>query len=325
MKILLLHGDFNTGRVDDDPGQANDIIKAMESHGHNVITGMIKDSLLEVEKLIKDNNPELVFNLVETLNGSDKNSYLIPGYIGGMGVPYTGCSETALMLTCNKVIAKKVMLGSGIATPEYIFGDDVVESSLKNLRFIVKSTSEQASFGIDSNSVVQGSDNAQRLIKEKAKQYGGMWFAERYIEGREINVSVIGTKGSPTVLPIAEIIFEGYSDDKPKIVDYNAKWISDSYEYNNTPGFFLKEEGNEEIVRKINEIATKCWKAFDLNSYVRVDFRVDKDGNPWVLEINCNPCAGDGSGFSLALKEAGVTYNQAIQNIIETAIYENNK
>jgi len=119
------------------------------------------------------------------------------------------------------------------------------------------------------------------------------------------------------VLPVAEILFEDYPEEKLRVVGYRAKWQEGSFEYAHTPRSFDYTVEDEPMVQRLKAIAKECWRVFGLRGYARVDFRVDDAGEPWVLEVNANPCVAPESGFIAAAAQAGLSYNQVIQRIIE--------
>jgi D-alanine-D-alanine ligase len=118
-------------------------------------------------------------------------------------------------------------------------------------------------------------------------------------------------------LPVAEIRFDAFPADKPRIVGYAAKWDLESFEYRNTPRSFTVEP---ELAERLRRIALDCWALFRLDGYARVDFRVDESGRPWVLEVNANPCLSPDAGFAAALAEAGLGYEAAVERLIDDAL-----
>jgi D-alanine-D-alanine ligase len=323
MKILILHNSPLPNRTDDADTlqQVAEITAALKALKHEVIVGAV-DSLTEIEDLLNRHQPQLVFNLVESFLGSDKNINLIPEYLESKNMAYTGCTAVAMLLTGDKVAAKKIMQKVGIPTPAY-FDEGFAEGQIEEtLQMIVKSKTEHASFGMDADSVVVGAMAAKNLMQKKAEELDGQWLAEQYIDGREFNVSVIGRKGQAKILPLAEIVFSNFAANTPKIVDYAAKWDESSHAYHNTARRFVDEDTESILVEKIKNITLKCWAAFDLCGYARVDFRVDAQGNPWVLEINANPCLTRDAGFIAAAAEAGMDYIQIINHIMEVSNHD---
>jgi D-alanine-D-alanine ligase len=67
-------------------------------------------------------------------------------------------------------------------------------------------------------------------------------------------------------------------------------------------------------------LARECWHGFGLRGYARVDFRVDQEGNPWILEINANPCLSPDAGFAAALERAGISFPQAVERLLDDAL-----
>ena len=187
---------------------------------------------------------------------------------------------------------------------------------------IIKSVWEHASRGLDDENVIREGDSS--LVRERLQEFiartGRPHFAEQYIDGREFNVPLLDGPGSPRVLPMAEIDFSGFPADKPRIVGHRAKWHESSFEYNNTPRSFRVRQHDRQLVESLQRLALQCWWLFDLRGYVRVDFRVDRAGQPWILEINANPCLSLDAGFAAALAEAGISYDEAIGRIVQSAL-----
>jgi D-alanine-D-alanine ligase len=161
------------------------------------------------------------------------------------------------------------------------------------------------------------------LVRQRKALTGKPFFAERYIEGREFNLSLLGVGASPEVLPPAEIDFSTFPAEKPRIVGFDAKWLDSSFEFQNTPRHFEFPIADAALLRRLNDLAVACWRLFALRGYARVDFRVDESGQPWILEINTNPCIAPASGFAAALEQSGRAYAAGLQQIIEAAFSPN--
>jgi D-alanine-D-alanine ligase len=186
-------------------------------------------------------------------------------------------------------------------------------------KWIIKSVWEHASIGLDESGLVEASSEADilPLLKEKAPMMGGACFAERFIEGREFNLSLLCGSEGPEVLPPAEIIFQDYGPEKIRIVDYKAKWDPDSFAYHHTPRSFDFAPEDRDLLERLKKLASDCWAAFGLSGYARVDFRVDEKGNPRILEVNTNPCISPDAGFAAALEQAGIPFSEAVRRILE--------
>ena len=124
----------------------------------------------------------------------------------------------------------------------------------------------------------------------------------------------------PQILPIGEMDFSTFPADKPRIIGHRAKWNEGSFEYNNTPRSFSVLEQDRSLVEQLERLALQCWQLFGLRGHVRIDFRVDQEGKPWILEVNTNPCLSPDAGYAAALEEAGVGYDEAVRRIVERAV-----
>jgi D-alanine-D-alanine ligase len=240
---------------------------------------------------------------------------VVPAMLERFGVPTTGCDAAALHLSSHKLLAKRWLRRHGIATPDWVAGADA--PSLAGDTWIVKSVWEHASLGMDDGCVVNGSAAIRRRIEQSRRTFGGDWFAERFVDGREFNISILEIDGRPSVLPIAEIEFEDYAPGKPKIVGYAAKWLPDAVEDHATRRVFPVVPF--ELAARIREVATECWSIFGLSGYARVDMRLDAAGTPWILEINANPCLASDAGFCAAAEAGGLDFGTMIDLIVRAA------
>ena len=148
---------------------------------------------------------------------------------------------------------------------------------------------------------------------------------EEFIPGREFNISILCNGRNPLVLPPAEMIFRDFPEGKPHIIGYAAKWDESSFEYENTIRTFDFNAEDELLLKNIEKIATDCWREFGLSGYARVDMRVDRNNQPFVLEINANPCISPDSGFYAACKRAGLSFSAAVKKILEGALTYNHE
>ena len=300
--------------------QAKSVRDALTDLGFESATLPFSFDLKSFIESIRNLRPDLVFNLVESVEGHGRLLYLPSAILDFLGIPYTGSPTDALYLTTNKLLAKKILTSSGIRTPRSLSENSLLKGSGPVQGFcIIKSVWEHASVGLDEDSVISVTDpdhllSELRLRKEKT---GGECFAEEYIEGREFNLSVLASQSDPEALPPAEMRFEGYPPGKWKVVGYRAKWDDASFESLHTRRSFDFDRSDQPLLHQLKDISTRCWHLFALRGYARVDFRVDEENQPWVLEINANPCLSPDAGFMAAAAQAGLNYKQVVQRIIE--------
>jgi D-alanine-D-alanine ligase len=313
--ILVLHdAHASQGRVDasDVLVEAAQIAGALESLGFAPALLPVGLDLAALTQELRALAPYAVFNLVESIEGHGRLVGVVPSLLASLSVPFTGCAATAQVLTSNKLAAKRHLAQAGIATPEPFAADAAGRG-----RWIVKSVWEHASLGLDDDSVVEGAAAVERTLRARTAEYGGSWFAESYVPGRELNVAVIAAEDGPRVLPIAELKFENFPAHKPQIVGYAAKWHTESFEYRNTVRAFVADAT---VAARASEIALRCWALFDLDGYARVDMRLAADGRLWVLEVNANPCLSADAGFAAALAEAHIEYATAVGWLVADAV-----
>ena len=324
-KIVILHSDILPDASEDELDclqQAESIAGALHTLNYEAVLLPFEPNLNNTITMLKSLKPYAVFNIVETLDSRGSLIYFAPAILDILQIPYTGCPTEAVFQTSNKPLSKKIMHYAGIATPSWMdqegFGSRTDTADI----YLLKSSWEHASIGLDEDSLIPYINN-ENLLQEmnlRKEKLGGSCYAEAYIDGREFNVALISGREDVEVLPIAEMLFQDYAPDKPKIVDYKAKWIADSFEYNNTIRTYDFPEKDADLISDLREIALRCWHLFSLRGYARVDFRVDNNGKPWVLEINSNPCLSPDAGFAAALQQAKIKYHEAIGFIIDNAM-----
>jgi D-alanine-D-alanine ligase len=303
--------------------QADAVSTALECLGHTTCRITCTLDLAAVRRSIETERVDLVFNLVESIGGNGCLIHLLPYCLEALPMPYTGAPAQAMLLTSNKILAKQWMTAAGIATPAWVGpypGDKVHLPSRDdgNRTWIVKSVWEHASIGLGPQSIIPAADPQATLaaLADRAPALGGVCFAEAFIDGREFNLSLLAGPNGPDVLPAAEIVFDGYTADMPRIVDYRAKWDADAFEYHHTPRRFDFDPADRFLLERLQDTALACWRCFGLAGYARVDFRVAADGIPYVLEINANPCIAPDAGFAAALVRAGISFSDAVARII---------
>ncbi len=293
--------------------QVNIISEMLEKLNVGYKTATFSLNLQKVQDELTVLKPDFVFNLVEGVNNNGNLIFLAPALLNSMKIPFTGGSLETIFITSSKVLAKEKMKWGNVPTAYWFHMNGEFEYT-KGKRYIVKPIWEDGSLGLDEHCVYYWND--KELINVVKNLNPATHFIEEYIDGREFNISICAGENGPTVLPHAEIKFFGYEGDKPKIMGWTAKWNEESFEYVNTRRTFDYSESDKDLLEKLTNITLKCWDVFGLNGYARVDFRVDNQGNPYVLEVNVNPCASPESGFHAACMKAGIPYEEAIRRII---------
>lgn len=313
MNILVLHSDIAADAPPEDLDTliaANAVAEALASRGYDVEQAPFRQEMLT--DILRATRPDIVFNLVEGVDGQGRLAPLAPQMLADLGVRFTGVSAKAMAVTNDKPLTKQMLREAGLATPGWAVPPDW--AGLDGGQWIVKAALEDASLGLDDGCVVDGPHVLPRAA-DCLSRFGGSWFAERYVEGREFNIAVLDGQ----VLPMAEMRFEQWPKGKPRIVGYDAKWEEDSSGWRGTVRAFGVERSEPELAAKLKSACERVWKLFALSGFARVDFRVAEDGEPLILEINTNPCISPDAGFAAAAEEAGMNYGTLIEKIVQAA------
>lgn len=298
--------------------QVKNVNEALKKIGFNTVKFEFDLNLKKLNKKIKKIDPEFVFNLVE----SEDKILLPPTFLECIKMPFTGSSASTIIISTNKVLMKNMIINYNnqlIKTPIYINDDsDNNITFKKEKKFIIKPIEHHSSINISESSIIKSKNSKEiksKLIEIK-KKYDMNFFAEEYIDGREFNVAVLNKK----ILPVQEIEFKNYPDDKPKIVCYKAKWDEDSFEYLNTPRKYDFVDKDIKIIEKLKKSALICMELFKIDSYARIDYRVNEDGEPYIIDINANPCLSLDSGFYAACQKNKMSFEDMIGEIINPII-----
>ncbi len=325
VRLVILHSPVAAGAPADEQDtlvQLEAVSRALGSLGHEVTPLACQLELGSTAERLRALAPELVFNLVEALEGTGRFVHYAPGLLDHLGLGYTGCPAEAIALSSNKLTAKQLMRGAGLPTPRWISEAELAAGLPPPPgRLILKSVWEHASIGLDDQSVLEepgGAALAAELERRRAS-LGGGGFAEQFIAGREFNLSLLETAQGFRVLPVAELCFDAFPDDKPRLVGFAAKWDGDSFEYAHTRRSFALAEADRRLADELSALALRCVPVFGLRGWARVDFRVDASGRPFILEVNANPCLSPDAGFAAAAAEAGLTYAELIDAIVTAA------
>jgi D-alanine-D-alanine ligase len=314
MRVLVLTSPADTSDRPDNADtfiQAEEIAARLRELGHETLTapypyGHDFSSFIEFE-------PQLVFNLVEDLPEGPDQLHSVTRFLEQRDIAYTGAATEPLRLLGNKPVMKAKLRTAGLPVPAGL-GEAGAAA-----RYIVKSAVEHASLGLSAANVVNGTGAALLVIAEREAEFGGQWFAEAYIDGREFNVALLDGE----VLPIAEILFTDHAGDTPRIVGYAEKWETGSAAFASTPRTFPPRE--ELLFSELTRLARAAWDLFALSGYARVDFRVDPAGQPYILEVNANPCLASDAGFCAAAAEQGLTQSDVVARLLSVARHDSEK
>ncbi len=270
-------------------------------------------------KKILHYSPDLIFNFVESVEGNSNFESYIAGLFDLLEISYTGNGAISLGNCLSKSRTKQILQSHGVRTPKHLIAH-VNEYPLKSnflLKFpvILKLAREDASIGISEFSVVHNFDSLKERLEYLFTSFKQEVIIEEYIDGRELNVAILGDQ----ILPISEIRFDGLPEEFPKIVTYEAKWSPESVYYKNTVPR-CPAPLDAQLRQEIEKMALEAFDALECRDYARIDIRLNQKNVPFVIEVNPNPDISPDTGFVRSAATAGIGYEELIFKISTFAL-----
>jgi D-alanine-D-alanine ligase len=234
---------------------------------------------------------------------------------------FTGCNSEALVLTRDKAITKKLLHWHRIPIPEFqTFRRGRSRRRTDGLSYpmIVKPVDEGGSFGIRRESVVRNAEALQRSVRWVHERCGSDAVAERYIEGREVTVGLLGNR-RPRCLPVWETHFDGLADGAPRIDTERLKWNMKhrrASAVHSGPACALPPGVSETVAR----LARRAWRILRLSGFARIDFRIDASGRPFLIDVNANPDVDFEEDFARSAAHAGLPPPALLQRLLDLGL-----
>ncbi len=298
-----------------------DVKHTLEHMGHEVRALGLGGDLAPIKQAITDWKPHIVFNLMESFEGISMFDQNVVSYLELLRVPYTGCNPRGLILARDKALSKTLLTYHRVPVPEFaVFRVGRAVQRPKRLKFplIVKSLTQESSIGISQASVVEDDDKLRERVRFIHHSIGTDAIVERYIEGRELYVGVIGNL-KLQVFPVWELKFKRMAEDNWPIATERVKW-SDSYQKKHGITSGLARDLPPDLQDAVQRASKRVYRTLDLSGYARIDLRLDNDGKMYVLEANPNPQLAYGEDFAESAERAGVSYEALLQRIITTGL-----
>lgn len=290
---------------------------ALERLGFQYQSFVLEDGVDLLISALRFFNPDVVVNLCEGAFGDSHLEMNVACLLELLGIAYTGSPPLSIGVCQNKGLTKDILRASGIPTPGYQVLNSLDEWGGRiAYPLFVKPLKEDASLGISRESLVSNDSELRSRVEYLIDRYKQPALVEEYVEGRELNVSILGNE-TPQILPISEIVFR-FSEDRPKIVDYAAKWIRESEEYRGTLPT-CPADLERAARKKVEKTALKAYKILNCRDYARVDIRL-RNNVPYVLEVNPNPDISPDGGLVRSLKAAGIPFEEFVQRIVFFAL-----
>ena len=338
LKILICYNEpvkYYTNYLGKEPSSEEDNIDLSETEflkNISVIKKLLAKKFKQVSTLgftgnipvimskLQSYSPDLVFNFVESVEGNSYFESFAAGLFDILGIEYTGNDPSSLSNCLIKSRTKVILESQGITTPAYYlsqYKEKLPKESDFELNYpvMLKLASEDASIGISEFSVAKDYKAMVERAEYLFKKYKQAVMIEEYIDGREINVAILGGK----IMPISEIVFDGLPKGLPKIITYEAKWSPNSVYYKYTvPRCPAKLA--PQLKKKIEKLAIDSFNALECRDYARVDIRISKRNVPYVIEVNPNPDISPDSGFVRSAAAFGLSYDKLLYKLAEIAL-----
>jgi D-alanine-D-alanine ligase len=298
---------------------ARAVAKALQEHGLCAELLAVGPPIENVLAQLLQARPDAVFNLVEGYEGSGAGATYVTGLLELAGLAYTGCPPEALGCCLSKSRAKALLMGLGLPTAPFrvLEPSDAVPDWPGPWPVIVKPDGEDASLGIDQSSVAVERAAMREQIARTRARYGGRVLVEAYLPGAEYNVGVLALP-EPEALEVAAVAYVPVAGAWP-ILTYESKWLIGSPADLSSP-IVCPARIASGLDRRLRRLAVEAFRATDCRDYARVDFRLDGQGEPMILEVNPNPDIGPEAGLARAIRASGLDYGSTIAALAHQAI-----
>ncbi len=329
IKVAVLYNvDYEDTSPDGDPGYAaradvgfvaRAIAEELSGDGtHQATLVPVEGDLAALRGRIAELDPDCVFNLCESLAGDARLESAVPLILELLDIPFTGSPPEALSNALYKDRVKERLERAGIPTPAGRVLRSAEDPCDLPFPLIVKPVREDGSVGITAKSVVGTQAALKQTVDEVVKTFRQPCLVERYVEGRELNVSLVGFPAA-RVLPLSEIDFSGLPAGTPQIVSYDAKWSTGSLEDMGTRPV-LHPQLPPGVAARVRKVAADAFRALGLRDYGRVDIRLTPTGTPFVVDVNPNCDLSRNAGMARAAAAVGMDYGTLVKLIVRYAL-----
>jgi D-alanine-D-alanine ligase len=298
-----------------------DVVSTLREMGHEVRLVGVRNDLSVIREAIEAWKPHIAFNLLEEFDGVAVYDQNVVAYLELLRVPYTGCNPRGLMLARDKALSKRILSYHRVPVPEFtvfLKGRAIRKRKLPVFPLIVKSISQEASLGIAQASIVENEDKLRERVSFIHKSVGTDAIVERYIEGRELYVGILGNMRLE-VFPVWELYLSGMPEEVRPIATARVKWSSkyrEKHGIRSGPAKGLSDE----TAGKIQHLAKRVYHSLSLSGYARIDLRLDPEGTVYVLEANPNPEVAYGEEFAESAEKAGLSYEGLLQRVLNLGL-----
>jgi len=262
--------------------------------------------------------PDFVFNGCESFAGDSRMESAVASLLELLRLPYTGNGPLTLALAQDKALAKELLRARGLPVARWAVlarADDPLPPDLA-LPLFVKTRFEDASHGISARNVCHTADEVQHGAAGLIQAWRQDCLVEEFLPGREFNIGVLF---DGQVLPLAEIEYQ-LAPGLPRVVTYEAKWVTGSADDLGTPVKCPAENVASDLATRLYNLARQAYRTLACRDYARVDIRLNAAGEPCILEVNPNPDISPDAGLARAAARGGIAYDELIAGFARAAL-----
>ena len=298
-----------------------DVKNTLIKLGHEVIPYGIHDDIDPFLKLVKEQKPDLVFNMSEAFLGKRDFEPNLTSLMQLVGVPFTGAGPMSLQLCKDKGLTKVILDYHQVKIPKFVVAKKSrsFAAALKGFPFpaFIKPLDLESSEGISQNSFVKNEKEAIARVKFIHDRLGADAIIEEFIDGREVYVSILGNENLK-VFPARELFFKQKAEDEPKFATYKSKW-DQAYRKKWGIDTAFADEFSEPMQKKLNDVCKKIYRLLGIQGFGRIDLRI-KGEDIYFIEANPNPSIGKKEDYALSANKAGVDYEELIAKIVSLSL-----
>ncbi len=265
------------------------------------------------QKLLRE-RPDFVFNIAEGSGGRAREAQ-VPALLNLLSIPFTGSDETALCLSLDKALAKRVLTTHGVPTPRFRLytANEPIHTSGLRYPMIIKPNAEGSSKGIADVCIAQDAAQLTALVAQNLARYGGDVLAEEFLSGREFTVGLLGNGGTLKVFPPMEIVYH-----KSPTAGYNVYNYTVKQQYASFVTYRCPAEIPETMERQLIRLSKKIFTALGCRDFARIDFRADENDRLYFIEINPLPgLAPHYSDYPMLAEFCGVSHEELVCAVLD--------
>lgn len=295
--------------------------RALRSVGYKVTVVPLARDLFAFQRRLRSLAPDVVFNQYDDVAHGALYEMRLPALVRMMGFRVTGSPALAIGLTRYKHMTASLLQGAGIRIPpcsELLERVGEVDRRKWQFPVIVQPGQEHAGIGLGRDSIVESKKALRDKVREILREYKQPVLVQAFLRGREFNVGIVGGR-RPRVMPLAEVDYSQLPAGIPPIMSYAAKWLETTEEYKKT-SVICPAVVEPDLAREVIATALHAFRAVRAWGYGRVDIRLDDEGRPCALEVNCNACLEEGHGLARQADRAGISYPRLLQMVVKAAM-----